>query len=282
MKGGVGKTTTVVSLSETLAALDQKPVLVIDVDAQASASYCLAGNELLTQLIRDNRTVDAYFEAGLLNGRRQPARELICNQVSDVTHRGENLDVSLLASSSELRITEREIIHKLTARNYSLGAIEGQTKKILSADLEELRQSYKYVIFDCAPGISAFTAAAIGVSDLTIVPTIPDFLSHLGLSAFVNRVLIENQDQENARLPRVLITKKKPTAQHDHYVNLIREMAGMPDAKFGMIDTVIKEMAALPAALEMIDEFPTYGQKYRPHVADMLMALATDVKDALK
>ena len=170
MKGGVGKTTTVVSLSETLAAVLQEPILVIDVDAQASASFCLAGDKALTDLIKDDRTVDAYFEGALLNGPRRQIEALICSQVSDVTHAGENLDVSLLASSTELRITEREIIYNLTAKGYSLNAIEGQTTKILSKDIEKLRKKYSYILVDCAPGISAFTSAAVALADLVIVP----------------------------------------------------------------------------------------------------------------
>jgi len=280
-KGGVGKTTTVVSLSETLAALDGEPVLVIDVDAQASASYCLAGDEVLTKLIREDRTVDAYFEAALLYGPRKSMTELICNQVSDVTHRGENLNLSLLASSSALRITEREIIHKLTERGFSLNGIEGQTERLLRKDLNELRDCYKYIIIDCAPGISAFTAAAIRVADLVVVPTIPDFLSHLGLTAFVKRVIRENRPQNDHRLPRVLITKKRPTVQHNEYLRLMREMAARPGSEFYVLNTVVPETAALPRALELIGEYPTYGQKYPPPLAGLLRDLAEELKEAL-
>ncbi len=177
MKGGVGKSTLVVSLSETLAAIDQAPVLVADLDAQATASYCLAGDELLTSLIEDEKTVEVYFEAGLVKGHRKQLDPFICSHVSEVTHLGNNLDVSLLASSYGLRITEREIIYSLTQQGFGLSGVEGQTKKLLAEDLERLRTRYRYIIFDCAPGISAFTTAAVALADLVLVPTIPDFLS---------------------------------------------------------------------------------------------------------
>ncbi len=46
MKGGVGKTSTVVSLADSLGTSTDQAVLVIDVDTQASASYSLVGDRL--------------------------------------------------------------------------------------------------------------------------------------------------------------------------------------------------------------------------------------------
>ena len=68
MKGGVGKTTTVVSLAEALAADDPSAsILVVDLDPQASASVCLAGENLLAEMITDDHTVEAFLEDRLLN-----------------------------------------------------------------------------------------------------------------------------------------------------------------------------------------------------------------------
>jgi chromosome partitioning protein len=72
MKGGVDKTTTVIALAETLAAMDNASVLVIDLDTQAGTSYSMVGDQVLTNLTHTDRTVDVYFEACLLH--KQPIR----------------------------------------------------------------------------------------------------------------------------------------------------------------------------------------------------------------
>jgi chromosome partitioning protein len=97
MKGGVGKTTTVVSLAETLAA-EGRSVLVIDVDTQANASYCVAGDDILAELIHNDRTIDEFFRKRLVDNMPCPIGPFVRPQVSHVTHLGKQLNISLLAS----------------------------------------------------------------------------------------------------------------------------------------------------------------------------------------
>lgn len=85
MKGGVGKTTTVVMLAEALAA-DGASVLVVDLDSQASVSLCLAGETVLAEMIARGRTLEAYLALKLLSWDKPLLTPRIRNHVSVAMH----------------------------------------------------------------------------------------------------------------------------------------------------------------------------------------------------
>ena len=305
MKGGVGKTATVVSLADTLAARGLGPVLVVDVDTQASASYCLAGDKLLTELISTGKTIDQFLERSLVKKEALPLEHFVRRQVSNTTATGRGpLDISLIASSTNLRISERAILHKLTQQRRSLTEIEQMLTETLEHELGQLGEKFKYVIFDCAPGISPFSTAAVSVANLVVVPTIPDFLSFLGLDAFLHVVKRDMTHAAAHRPPHVVITrslartkqgwaslwspakgKKLKMNHHEEFEGKIRQLARVEPQKLKVFKTMLDETSAMPVALSMgaaHDRSPTYQQKYPSPLNKVLEQLTKEIEEALR
>src|SRR5262249_20839673 len=157
-------------------------ILVIDVDTQASASYCLVGDRI-REIIREGKTIDTFLRLSLLEQNAPPFAQHIKRAVSNTKARNRAANISLLASSTDLRVSEREILRHLANAGETLDGVEIRIQNTLKLQLQTLDDEFGYIIVDCAPGISPFTAAAIGLADLVIVPMIPDFLSNLGLES---------------------------------------------------------------------------------------------------
>src|SRR5262245_49052209 len=101
MKGGVGKTATIVSLAEALAASGYR-TLVLDLDPQANASICLAGDSLLATLIARKATIEGFLENNLLGDKTLAFSDCVRDNISNVSHLNQQLPISLLPSSPNL------------------------------------------------------------------------------------------------------------------------------------------------------------------------------------
>ena len=284
MKGGVGKTTTVVSLAETLAADDGAArVLVIDLDPQASASVCIAGDDLLYELIVQHRTVEAFLEKRLIHGEKADVRDLVRRIIAAPMHRGQPLDVSLIPCGPDLRITERELLYELTNRSLSMNAIDGRIWQLFSQDIRSLAEEFDFVIFDCAPGISPVTEAAICLADLVVVPTIPDYLSVYGLDAFHGSIWTRKYGKTRVpkSAPHILLTRTQATRQHQQITEQVVAATQAEGSVYRMIKAQVPQSAGLSEALTRGGE-QTYARKYSPKIIDeTLVPLARQIKGLL-
>lgn len=248
MKGGVGKTTVSVALAHAFAARGEK-VLVVDLDAQANASFWLLGHEVLTSAIDASKTIDAYLEEAVVFGR--PAA--LADHVRAAKVLGDTLFVA--PSSPNLRLVERELIVFLSRRQRNLLEVERVVSDLLDQQMAEWRRAYDVILFDTAPGISALTESALRASDIVIVPTVPDFISNLGLLSFCRSVSWSHNDVANAskRTPWVLANKVKTTRHHQKMLQQMREEAARADSEFSMFRTEAANSAAIEEAAADLD-----------------------------
>jgi len=282
MKGGVGKTTVVVGLAETLAAGGggkRLKVLVIDLDAQAHASYCIAGDDLLFRLFKEHQSIDFFFESTVIDERRKRLDDFARRQASDMTAAGDLISLALVPASERLRYIERSIIHTLTSTGVSFEEIEKRVRELVATEVELLRKVFDVIIFDCPPGISIFTEAALWASDVVIAPVVMDKFSVLGLTTFCKRVLAAPR-RRAAILPYVLANRVQTTRVASRVLASLQAESDAADAGFKLLATRIPQSAALVAAMDGEGAAPTYAQKYG-NASEHLQALAREVMEIL-
>jgi chromosome partitioning protein len=256
MKGGVGKSTTTVSLAETLALHQRRRVLVIDLDPQTNASIMVAGPEKWNTIREAERTLDFYFESYIVQQRAKPFKSLIEHKVTDLKG---NPDVSLCAAAPEFRIVERDMIESFVKRGFQIDQIQKWILERFANGLKTVMNDYDYVLIDCPPGISLFAEAALIAADAILVPTIPDYVSRLGLITFRKRALrLINERRGGPSQLMVLATKYDDTfSLHRSEAALLKENLG--DAMF---DVRIPQHVDIAKAAEWSDKARTFDQKY--------------------
>lgn len=155
-KGGVGKTTSCISLSSQLALWGKK-VLLIDFDPQGNATSGL-GIEMAEE---GKDLYDVFFD-------RVPLSEVL--RQSDI----EGLTVA--PSSRDLIGVEVE-----------LGNMRGR-ELILRSGLKLLKESYDYIFIDCPPSSGLLTLNALGAATGVLVPLQAEYYALEGISALMDTV----------------------------------------------------------------------------------------------
>lgn len=156
-KGGVGKTTTAINLSASLAAAEKK-TLLIDCDPQGNAGSGLGLDKAGVQ------KKNLYLA---LIGRMALA-DAICGTVLP------KLDV--VPSNQDLIGVELEFV-----------ALEEREKKLrrLLADADP---SYDFIIIDCPPSLGLLTINSLVAADRLIIPLQCEYFAMEGLGHLLNTV----------------------------------------------------------------------------------------------
>jgi chromosome partitioning protein len=263
-KGGVGKSTLVLALAETLSAYHDKDVLVVDADAQASISHLLVPQAELEAVQSGGRTIVDYLAGAVLKGSTASWREFVIADVSDVD---DARSIALMPSDTGLTLFEREV---------SKGDHETRLRGIIAAWLEEAGRSYDIVLIDSAPGLSVLTECFLREADFYLSPTKPDYASTRGLK-FLHGFRQRNPEMGFAESLGVIINiKDLHSPEDEHFDRWLRR-----DLEHRCFYQSIPLVTPLQATRCLAPRFRSHLAKYPGSTGNLLRNLTSELLSRL-
>ena len=259
-KGGVGKSTVVMALAETLSAYHGKNVLVIDSDSQTSMSTMLMHVSSWERMEQEQHTLVDYLTDQVLGDGKTDWKDFIATGVSDVEDAN---SVYLIPSHMELSLFEREVS--------SLGREEALSATVRKL-LVDTTGMFDYVLIDCPPGLSLLTETWLREVRYFIPPTKPDYLAIRGLD-ILKRFRKDYANNNFAELLGVLINLKdgRIASEEDWHKKL------MADPQNRCFSAYIPRRAYIQRAADFDQGKRTYIAKYPGDAGQAIRAVTLEV-----
>lgn len=189
-KGGVGKTTTVINLARYMFE-QNKRVLTLDLDPQCSLSEIQLGmwknnkpdeNKSFISL-PDNEYLNYIYDLTIQKIKKYPSLNI---RFSDKL-------IKSLYMNNEARydFIPSSIFYKGNIGLDKLAIMMNNSIEylsILKSYVDEIKNSYDYILIDCPPSSNLITQSAFLMSDYYIIPTIPDSISTKGVPHYIKTV----------------------------------------------------------------------------------------------
>ena len=178
-KGGVGKTTTVINLATALS-MNNKKVLVIDLDPQGNATtgFGISNND-------DTKTI-----YDVLNGNANFEDTIKDTKIDNLQLVSSNVDLSGLEveTANESR---KAFLLKDKIENF----------------INSTKNDFSYIFIDCPPSLSLLTIMSLVVAKSLIVPLQAEFFALEGLSQLMQTIdRVKNKLNPTLEIRGVLLT----------------------------------------------------------------------------
>ena len=174
-KGGVGKTTTSLSLAASLGVLEKK-VLLIDADPQGNATSGIGINS-------DDFKKSSY--------------DVLLNQceINDSIIKTKSPNLDIIPANIDLVAVEIELVDT------------NKREHMLTKMIDKIKKDYDFIIIDCPPSLGLITMNALTASNSVIIPIQCEYYALEGLGKLLNTIKgIQKVHNDNLEIEGILLT----------------------------------------------------------------------------
>ena len=174
-KGGVGKTTTSLSLAASLGVLEKK-VLLIDADPQGNATSGIGINS-------DDFNKSSY--------------DVLLNQceINDLIIKTKSPNLDIIPANIDLVAVEIELVDT------------NKREHMLTKMIDKIKKDYDFIIIDCPPSLGLITMNALTASNSVIIPIQCEYYALEGLGKLLNTIKgIQKVHNDNLEIEGILLT----------------------------------------------------------------------------